>query len=440
MAPELPWWEELREQEQQYVRLLELRCELLQREVEHLRQQLTQHLVSSPNRALADIGQLQTTSTPEELLQRARSLLQRWTQATDVYTLRLAPDGTLQVHPPLYAEHARMLAEEGVIDWLTEHGRPTLLPDLFRGSESAGLLLLLPLGQSGQRFGTLVALNVPATLPLTELHEQLQYIGLVLGLLLDNAESTRTATLLHEQLQQLQRALQQSEAIATLGKMTSIVIHELSNPLQALLSYAELLEAGVGNPRSHARSLQRELLRLNHLLDELRHMLRRPDASPQQLPVDVTTAIERALELLHVQFQRDRITVRLEHQAPATRILGTPDQLEQVFVNLFLNARDAMPEGGLLHIRLRTEGQELVVECQDTGRGIPPELLERVLEPFFTTKPHGSGLGLTLCRDIVERHGGTLSLHSQPGAGTTAILRFPLLQDVPQAATSSPCG
>lgn len=420
--------------------LLELRCELLQREVEYLRQQLTQYLAGSPRRDLSDIRQLLTISEPEELLERARLLLQQWTQATDTYAIRLAPDGALQVYPATYTEHARTLTEEGVLDWLTEHGSPTLLPDLFGGAEATGTLLLLPLGESGQRLGALVALKVPATLPLAELREQLQYMGILLGVLLDNAESSRTATLLHERLQHLQRTLQQTETVATLGKITSILIHELSNPLQALLSYAELIEAGVGDTRSHAYSLRRELLRLNQLLNELRHMIRRPDAVLEQRPVDVAAVIERTLQLLNVQFQRDRITVRCEQEAPATCILGHAGQLEQLFVNLFLNARDAMSGGGLLHIRLRTEGKELVIECQDSGIGMPAELLERVFEPFFTTKAHGSGLGLTICRDIVERHGGTLALSSQPGAGTTVILRFPLLQDVPPETTSSSCG
>ncbi len=424
-------WEELRQREQQYMRLLEVRCELLQREVEHLRQQLTQQIAAPQSQERTEIRQLLEASTPEALLQQACSLLQRWACASSAYVFRISPIGSLQVHPPEHTAHARALVEDGIIDWLTAYGNPALLPDLF-WTASERSLLAVPLGHSGERFGAIVALDVPTTLPLASLQEQLHYVGTLVGVLLDNMESSRTAEMLHFQLQQLQRELQQAESLATLGKISSLIVHELGNPLQALLSYAELIEAGKGNMQEHARRLRHELLRLHHLLHELRQLLRRPDAPTEFSPIEVATIVEHALQLLQPQFRRDRIRVHLEQEAPTTRILGHAGQLEQVFLNLFLNACDAMPEGGLLHIRLFAEGDTLIVSCRDSGIGIPTELVQQVFEPFFTTKPHGSGLGLSLCQEIVERHGGTITLHSQPGAGTTVVLRFPLRLDVLQ--------
>ncbi|MCS7169694.1 MAG: ATP-binding protein, partial [Candidatus Kapabacteria bacterium] len=244
---------------------------------------------------------------------------------------------------------------------------------------------------------------------------------------------------LHNQLQQLQRQLRQTEALAALGKITSIVLHEIGNPLQALLSHVELIEAGKGNAHDHVRRIGTELLRLQQLVAELRQLLYHPTAGSALSAVDLLHVLQQTLHLLQPQFQRDHVRVQLQPHCPTAVILGNAAQLEQLFLNLFLNARDAMPDGGVLRITLSCEGNHLIVECSDTGHGIPADVLEHVFEPFFTTKPQGSGLGLSIARNIVQQHGGDITIASQPSMGTTVTLRFPLMHQVKQADTAPPC-
>lgn len=429
-----PWAQS--DDQQRYIRLLELRCELLQREVEYLRQRATQQAVGQSSAQLPELHQLLNPSSVEELLQHACLLLQQATGASNTYALRLLPDGSLEVQPEQEREHARSLVEEGIVDWVSARGTPTLLPDLFRGGASS--LLLLPLGQPGKPSGALVARGIVPNLPEDLLQGKLSALGVLVSLVLDNLESARLTQTLQEHLQQLRCDLQRSETLATLGRITGIVLHELGNPLQALSTHAELIAAGVGDVREHAQLLLHELARLRQLLSELRQLLSRPSGSPERIPVDLVHVLQRTLRLLHPQFQRDGIRTQLEVEYPHAVVLSSAGQLEQLFLNLFLNARDAMPHGGTLHVHLSVDGNEFVVECADTGEGIPAELLERIFEPFFTTKAHGSGLGLSIAREIVHQHGGSITIQSTPREGTRVTVRLPAAEVVGQPS-SPPC-
>jgi signal transduction histidine kinase len=120
------------------------------------------------------------------------------------------------------------------------------------------------------------------------------------------------------------------------------------------------------------------------------------------------------------------VTIDYRHSAPGLTLLGDPQRLKQVLLNLCRNAIEAMPAGGLLTLRARCQDGEVVLEVSDTGVGIPADALERVFEPFYTTKEAGTGLGLAVCRRIVEAHGGRLSVRSQPDRGTTIQVHLPL--------------
>jgi signal transduction histidine kinase len=436
MPDALSPWEQGEDQQQRYIRLLELRCELLQREVEHLRQRATEQAVERSSVHLPALHELLPLSSPEELLQRACAILQRLTAAPSAYAVRLLPDGSLEVFPEEALAHARLVVEEGIMDWVSARGIPAVLPDLF--SSGASSLLIVALGQPGKPSGALVARGISPNLSGETFQGELLSLGTLVSVLLDNVESARLTQALQEQLHQLRRQLQHSEALATLGKITGIVLHELSNPLQALYSHAELIEAGVGNPREHARLLLHELTRLRQLVSELRQLLSRSSVFPERVPVDLVQLLQRTLRLLHPQFQRDGVRIHFEADLPHAVVLSSGGQLEQLFLNLFLNARDAMPQGGTLHIRLRSEGSDILVECADTGEGIPAELLDHIFEPFFTTKAHGSGLGLSIARDIVQQHGGSITVSSTPGVGTLVTVRLPAAQTVGQTSPP-PC-
>jgi signal transduction histidine kinase len=147
-------------------------------------------------------------------------------------------------------------------------------------------------------------------------------------------------------------------------------------------------------------------------------------------PVDVNAVIGDVLSLLEHQFRASRIQVRKDIVSHGLIVRGVEYKLQQVFLNLFLNARDAMPRGGWLSVSTAARDGEVVVEVSDTGVGIPSEQLARIYDPFFTTKPEGrgTGLGLSVTYGIVQEHRGTLSCESDVGEGTKFRLVLPLLE------------
>jgi two-component system, NtrC family, sensor kinase len=181
--------------------------------------------------------------------------------------------------------------------------------------------------------------------------------------------------------------------------------------------------------------IERQTFRAAKIVNNLLN-LARPSSGEAQ-PVDVNVIIGDVLSLLEHQLKNSRIQVRRELSESPVIVRGLEYKLQQVFLNLFLNARDAMPKGGWLTVASRVRGAEIVVEVADTGVGIPPEHLARIYDPFFTTKGEGSGtgLGLSVTYGIVQEHGGTLSCESDFGQGSRFRLVLPLAQDPSGVAT-----
>jgi signal transduction histidine kinase len=173
--------------------------------------------------------------------------------------------------------------------------------------------------------------------------------------------------------------------------------------------------------------IERQTFRAAKIVNGLLN-LSRPAAGSDPAEVDLNTVITDVLALLDHQFDVGRIKVRRELAPSPAPVVGMEHQLQQVFLNLCLNARDAMPKGGWLSLSVRVDGERVVAEVADTGSGIPPEQLARIYDPFFTTKAigRGTGLGLAITYGIVREHGGSIHCDSAVGQGTRFTLALPL--------------
>jgi hypothetical protein len=237
---------------------------------------------------------------------------------------------------------------------------------------------------------------------------------------------------------QLEEQLQISEKMASIGLLAAGVAHEVNTPLTGISSFVQMLMQGTepDDPRTQVlEKIERQTFRAAKIVNGLLNLSR-----PAQLdsgPVDVNAVINDVLALLEHQLRTGRIQVRKELARVAPVVRGTEYKLQQVFLNLFLNARDAMPKGGWLTIVTRENGEMAEVEVGDTGSGIPPDQLSRIYDPFFTTKDtgKGTGLGLSITYGIVQEHGGALTCDSVVGQGTRFTLTLPLAP-ASQAATS----
>ena len=239
------------------------------------------------------------------------------------------------------------------------------------------------------------------------------------------------------QQEAVEREMQRLQHLARLGEMLSWIAHEFKNPLTSiklgLTTLKERLEISEQDKKFFETILS-ELDRMNSSLKEILHFSR-PCNYERVKPYPVYEIVERALFLLKPQLEQCNVKVEVECADHSIKAICDPTQLEQVFINLIMNAIQAMPAGGGLKIEINRCKEELkrkpsltqnLVEISfiDSGVGISPDDLDRIFEPFYTTKRFGTGLGLAIARKIVEEVGGEIIVQSQPGLGSTFTVRL----------------
>ncbi|MDD2901631.1 MAG: PAS domain S-box protein [Syntrophales bacterium] len=226
----------------------------------------------------------------------------------------------------------------------------------------------------------------------------------------------------------LEEELLRNERLATLGKMVAHVTHEIKNPLLVIGGFARQLERHQElDPEIRGRLtlIHTEVDRLEKFLGDLGSFTRIPPT--QKVPGDLPALIREVADIMADNFKEKGITFHFEAPGDFHTFSFDPGQMRQVLINLFKNSLEAMSQGGLLTVGLQVRGEILEVTVQDTGQGISPENLKLLFTPFFSTKERGTGLGLTICRGLIEQHQGEISFASEVGRGTTCLIRLPLV-------------
>jgi len=226
----------------------------------------------------------------------------------------------------------------------------------------------------------------------------------------------------------------QLQALATLGSATSMIAHEINNLLTPLSTYAALAVQNSEDKALVDKVLQKTVRNCQRASKIMESMLQMANGKKQEWQeVNVKALVDDVFTCLCRDFEKDGIAVEIVVPAEL-RVRCVVVQIQQALMNLILNARDAMlPGGGMLRVRASQNGQDVVIEVQDTGQGIAPEDLQNIFRPFFTTKSRGdrptaysgSGVGLAFCRRVVEAHGGEIGVESEPVRGSTFRIRLP---------------
>ncbi len=229
----------------------------------------------------------------------------------------------------------------------------------------------------------------------------------------------------------LEEQLQISEKMASIGLLAAGVAHEVNTPLTGISSFTQMLLDGAdpADPKTALlEKIEKQTFRAAKIVNSLLNLSRPAPVTNERMEVDLNAVVADVFALLEHQFEVAKIKVRREVAGSALPVLGIEHQLQQVFLNLFLNARDAMPRGGWLTVTTRLDGRRAIAEISDTGSGIPAEHLARIYDPFFTTKAigRGTGLGLSITYGIVREHDGSIECDSAVGQGTRFVLSLPL--------------
>jgi two-component system NtrC family sensor kinase len=248
----------------------------------------------------------------------------------------------------------------------------------------------------------------------------------------EEVELINSLNLMLRFLETKQDQLVQSAKLATIGKVTAGIAHEINNPLNNIYLTAEVLLEDLPNIECAERlEMVNDILNQAERAREVVHHLlafsrTRKTTSLEQL--DLTALIRQTLVFLKNQIRINQVSVQTKMPDTPILINGNPNQLQQVFVNIILNAIQSMGPGGLLTIKIKTVAENKAqVQISDNGPGIPEDVKTRIFDPFFTTKSEGTGLGLSVSNSIIEDHNGKISLDSEQGRGTTFYVDLPIV-------------
>jgi two-component system NtrC family sensor kinase len=330
--------------------------------------------------------------------------------------------------------------EEGIVGYVVQSGEPKLVNSVeldphFSAAvdEEMGFIsrniLCVPLKIRDQVIGAIEVINrLDGTFTQQDL-ELLQAMAASVAVAVDNANLYSELADFAKELERSQAQLIQAEKMAAIGRLAASIAHEINNPLQAIHNSLHLgLHQGLGDGKrwEYLSMAQAEVQRLIEIVQRMLDFYR--PSRGGTVPTDVNSIVENVLVLARKRLQHGGIRVHTRLGSGLSLVPVVSDQITQVFLNIVINAVEAMPSGGDLWLEtmLSEDGDWVLAYFRDAGQGMSSEQIANLFEPFYTTKPDGTGLGLAISYGIVERHGGMIEVSSQPGQGVTFVVRLPV--------------
>jgi two-component system sensor histidine kinase HydH len=229
----------------------------------------------------------------------------------------------------------------------------------------------------------------------------------------------------------LKEQLSRAEHLSTLGELVAGISHEIRNPLGIIKSSSELLKkkmAGYDPSNSIPDIIIEESVRLNNIITDFLNFAK--PKNPNLMNCNVEAVLEKNINFLASHIEEEGYTVAKHYDNNIPEITADSDMLYQAFLNILINAMQAMPEGGKIHVAIQSTDNTVKIFFEDDGEGIPQNLMEKIWDPFFTTKAKGTGLGLGIVKNIIESHSGSVQISAKPGAGARVKVELPVKQGV----------
>jgi signal transduction histidine kinase len=329
--------------------------------------------------------------------------------------------------------------DDALVEEATQEMRSCLERDVTTGFWNEILelpavdVLCVPLAKKDETVGVLLAIGHAGLLQEQDI-PLIEHIAATVVVAVEKAWMYQDLEAFADEIERSQNQLIQAEKMAAVGRLTASLAHEINNPLQAIQNSLHLSSHKGLDESQRLRFLQMAQNEINRLVQIVRRMLEfyRPSSAMKKL--NINRPVEDAIAIAGKRLQQSHIDVeiRLADDLPAIR--GAGNQLTQVFLNIIINAIEAMPEGGTLWVgtAYHAETERVVAALRDNGEGISPEVRSHLFEPFHTSKPTGTGLGLAISYGIIERHNGSIDVESPSEGGTTFIIRLPVYYDPDQ--------
>lgn len=345
----------------------------------------------------------------------------------------------------------RLSMSEGIAGWVAREGKPLVVNDVYRDKrfsprvdERTGFktrcIACIPIKHTGRLIGVLEVLNKRGQVFSEQDLEILMVLSNHIGIAIENARLyqrlEKKFTLTAEELKRTQQKVIQSERLKALGRLSQAVAHEVRNPVTVIGGFANRLKERLAPGDSNGKYVDiilKESSRLEQIVAEVENHTKLRE--PELRGVNLKSLIKYSLSEWRQNKAIRDIQIRLD--LPDKKVIFPGDEwlLSLALRNLFQNAEDAMADGGKLTVSAHSEGSQLIICIADTGTGIPPDSLPHVFDPFFTSKAHRSGMGLTTVHRIVSEHNGEVTVQSTPGQGSEFQIRLPLYPDDVQLST-----
>jgi two-component system NtrC family sensor kinase len=414
------------------------------------RMRRTERALRQRNRELAALNEISRTVTSsldlDEVLAAAMQGVQEILQV-EVGSLILVDEesGELVFRKTLSPQQSWVTGRsfqpgEGIVGHVVAKGAPRLVNDVSedpffvpRVDAATGLearaILCVPLFVRDRAVGAIEVINKPGGAFTEADLDLLQTVAGAVAVAVENAQLYTELADFATELERSQAQLVQAEKMAAIGRMAASLAHEINNPLQAIhntLHLSAIAELSEAKRQGYLSMAQEEVSQLIEIVQRMLDFYR--PSRGGIVRANVNQVLRNALTIADKQIQHSQIHVHTRLAPDLPEIPMVADQLMQVFLNIVINAVEATPMGGDLHLGtlLTEDGEWILVAFRDSGPGLTPEQISHAFEPFYTTKPEGTGLGLAISYGIVEQHGGTIEVSSQLGHGATFIVRLPV--------------
>ena len=339
----------------------------------------------------------------------------------------------------LFGQHVAL--DAGIVGWVMQNKTSAIVQNAQQDPRfyseidliteiTTRSLLAVPLIAKGRVIGVVEVINkVDGTFDDHD-RELLEALASSAAIAIDNARLYQELIDQIQMLQATQVKLIHSEKMGALGRLIASISHEINNPLQSIQGCLTLAKEELESPirpekiERYLDIAEDEIERIATIVRRVREFYR--PSGQEHAPTDIHQTLESVLELSGKELQHSYVDVARIWDPAIPQIVANPDYLKQVFLNLVINAIDAMPNGGNLTIRTILDHKSISIEFADTGIGMSPEIQTRLFEPFFTTKAHGSGLGLSISYGIIQEHNGQILVQSDVGKGTTFTIVLPI--------------
>ncbi len=431
----IPHFESFIESRMSYVKTLETAIEALQKENQR---RVPKELRESIDELVAMqrlSNSISAATDPEGIVGTLIELTKQVIPVIDS-NIFLFESGYVPLHPlstrssPRLVDEAQEQMEAGILDWVMSENKTVVIPDLayLGATGSTRNFVIVPLVIRNTGLGVYM---IQTTKPQSAFSNQdIQLLSVLANQAAVGVENWRTFNELvkaNADLKASQAQMIQSAKLAAIGELAASIVHEIKNPLQILMMHLEMFEKGKPLP-NWIDMLGQQVKRLSEIAGRLMNFARNVNDDGVMEAVNINRDIEEVVAMVEHDFASSTINIIVSLQKEIDPVLGNSNYLQQVFLNLFINARDAMPNGGTLTVCSESDKESVIVKVQDTGAGIDQENLDKIFSAFFTTKEagKGTGLGLSVCKKIVDQHGGSIRVESEINRGTTFVIQIPI--------------